>query len=169
MNEKFKIGKSGISGRGVFASQEIPKNSTICFMIGEICSIDEMIKRVDSGIERDSDPLGIDDELYLDLEVIYRTFNHSCSPNAFLRGKNELVALKDIKEGEEITYDYSTTMNDNEEKIKSSGGTLWTCKCNCGSQNCRGIIDQFKNLPKNTRDFYIKNRIMPDFMLMHFG
>jgi len=76
--------------------------------------------------------------------------------------------LRDIKVGEEITYDYSTTMNDNEEKIKKAGRNLWTCKCNCGSKNCRGIIDQFKTLSAKTQRFYIINKFAPDFMLKHF-
>lgn len=168
MDGLFKTGKSGISGRGVFALKKIAKGQTICFMEGELCNLEEMIRRVDEGIEKSADPLGVDDELYLDLNSVCRTFNHSCSPNAFIRGKNELVALRDIEVGEEITYDYSTTMNDNEEKIKKSGGTLWTCKCRCGSKNCRGIIDQFRNLPKATQDYYIKNKFMPDFMLRRF-
>lgn len=127
-----------------------------------------MIRRVNEGKEEPSDPLEIGDEEYLDLNEISRTYNHSCNPNAFIRGKNELVALKNIETGEEITYDYSSTMNDNEEKIKKPGRFLWTCKCNCGAKDCRGIIDQFKKLPKKTQNYYVTNKLMPDFMLKHF-
>ena len=59
-------------------------------------------------------------------------------------------------------------MNDNEEKIKKAGHELWTCKCNCKSSLCRGVIDQFKTLPKERQKFYIRNRFMPDFMLKMF-
>lgn len=92
------------------------KGQTICFLEGELCSLDEILKRVDEGKEEPSDPLGIDEEQYLDLNELSRTFNHSCNPNSFIKGKNELVALRDIKKGEEITFDYSTTMDDNEKK-----------------------------------------------------
>ena len=149
--EKFdnlKVKKSEISGNGIFTTTKIKKGETICFLEGELCSLDEIIKRVNEGKEEASDPLGIDDEQYLDLNDVSRTFNHSCNPNAFIRGKNELVALRDIRKEEEITFDYSTTMNDNEEKIVKAGRSLWTSKCNCGANNCRGIIDQFKTLPK---------------------
>jgi len=77
--------------------------------------------------------------------------------------------LRDIVQGEEITYDYSTTMNDNEEKIKKAGRELWTCKCSCGSKSCRGVIDQFKTLPEETKRFYTVNKYMPDYMLGVFG
>lgn len=168
MDGLFEIKKSKIAGNGVFARKKIKKGEIICFLNGELCTLDEVIKRINAGKEEPSDPLEIEDEEYLDLDEISRTFNHSCNPNAFIQKRNELIALRDIKIGEEITYDYSTTMNDNEEKINKAGRTLWTCKCHCGSRNCRGIIDQFKTLPKRIQNFYINNKFMPDFMLKHF-
>lgn len=168
MNQDLEIRKSKIAGNGVFTNKKISKGETIHFLNGELCSLEEVLRRVNEGKEEESDPLGIDEEKYLDLDEVSRTFNHSCNPNAYIRGKNELVAMRDINEGEEITYDYSTTMNDNEEKITNAGRELWTCKCNCGSENCRGIIDQFKTLPKERQDFYVSNKFMPDFMLRVF-
>ncbi len=168
MNQSFVIKKSKIAGSGVFANKEIEKGQTICFLNGELCSLGEILKRVNEGKEEPSDPLGVDDEEYLDLDEVSRTFNHSCDPNSFIRGKNELVAIRDINKGEEITYDYSTTMNDNKEKIENAGRELWTCTCRCGSRNCRGIIDQFKTLPENILQYYISNKFMPDFMLRKF-
>ena len=168
MDDLFEIRKSEIAGNGVFALKKIANGQTICFLTGELCTLDEVIKRCNEGKEEPSDPLEVEDEEYLDLDEVSRTFNHSCNPNSYIRGKNELVALKDIKIGEEITYDYSTTMNDNEEKIKKAGRELWTCKCHCGAKNCRGIIDQFRTLPKKIQNFYVRNKFMPDFMLKHF-
>src|SRR3989344_2196350 len=168
MNDLFEIKESKIAGNGVFSLKKIERGQTICFLTGELCTLDEVIRRCNEGIEEPSDPLEVGDEEYFDLDEVSRTFNHSCNPNSYIRGKNELVALKDIKIGEEITYDYSTTMNDNEKKIKDAGRELWTSECHCGSKNCRGIIDQFKTLPKNTQIFYISNKFMPDFMLKHF-
>jgi len=169
MNQKIKAGKSRISGRGLFAITQIKKGETICFMQGHLMDIDEMIARVDNDLEEGSDPLGVDNETYIDLDEPYRSANHSCDPNSFLRGKNELVALKDIKENEEITFDYSTTMDDNKEKIEESGGGLWTMKCKCESKNCRKIVDQFKTLPLEVKENYIKNRLAPDFILNKFA
>lgn len=166
--EKFLIKKSAIAGNGVFAGASIKKGERICFLTGEACTLDEIIRRVNAGTEAPSDPLLISDEEYLDLDEPSRTFNHSCDPNGFVRGENELIALRSIPAGEEITYDYSTTMDDNEEKIRKAGRTLWTCECHCGSARCRGIIDQFKTLPKAAREFYIRNKLMPDFMLRKF-
>ena len=56
--------------------------------------------------------------------------NHSCDPNTWWDGNDRLVARRDISKGEEVTYDYSTSDVD----------LVFTMKCNCGADNCRGII-----------------------------
>lgn len=160
----LEIRESNISGKGVYAKKDIKKGDRICFMEGEIMDIHEMIKRVENDFEEGSDPLGVDDNMYMDLEEFYRCINHSCSPNAFIRGRNELVALRDINKNEEITFDYSTTMNDNLDREEQ-----WTMECMCGSNNCRKIIDQFHLLPKEVQEFYIKNIFAPDFILRKFA
>jgi len=56
-------------------------------------------------------------------------FNHSCLPNCGFRDTITLVAIRDIKKGEEILFDYAfcETMNNGFE-------------CECGSENCRKVI-----------------------------
>ena len=56
--------------------------------------------------------------------------NHSCDPNLWWSG-DDLVALRDIAAGEELTYDYATG--------GLAAGTL--LRCNCGSTRCRGLIE----------------------------
>ncbi|HRE47808.1 MAG TPA: SET domain-containing protein-lysine N-methyltransferase [Aggregatilineales bacterium] len=56
--------------------------------------------------------------------------NHSCSPNAGLRGQISLVALRDIAPEEEICFDYGT----------SDGDPNFYMPCFCGSANCRGKV-----------------------------
>jgi D-alanine-D-alanine ligase len=55
--------------------------------------------------------------------------NHSCDPNAGYDGLN-VVALRNIKKGEELTLDYATFLDENMEPFQ----------CNCGAKNCRGLI-----------------------------
>jgi hypothetical protein len=83
--------------------------------------------------------------------------------------KNELVALKEISAGEEITYDYSTTMNDDKSEILEKAKRLpWKCACHCGTKSCRGTINQFKTLSQKLQKYYVRNKLLPDFMLRHF-
>ena len=164
----LEIKESLISGKGVFATKDILSGERICYLNGELCSLDEILSRVSKHKEEPSDPLQVDIDEYLDLEEASRMFNHSCSPNSFVRGRNELVSMQDIKNGDEVVFDYSTTMNDDEERIKSAGREVWIGKCNCGNKNCRGKIDQFKTLTKDIQEYYITNKYMPDFMLKAF-
>ena len=55
--------------------------------------------------------------------------NHSCNPNCGMRGEITFVAIRDICVGEELTCDYAFI--DNED---------YSFKCNCGAENCRGVI-----------------------------
>ncbi|MBI3558703.1 MAG: SET domain-containing protein-lysine N-methyltransferase [Deltaproteobacteria bacterium] len=159
---------SAISGRGVFATQPIKKGQRIHLMRGKRMTMRAMFRAVDDGLENSADPLLIADGQYLDLNELSRTFNHSCNPNAFLRRQCTLTAIRNILRGEEITYDYSTSMVDG-EKIRSLGHPVWTCRCKCGAPNCVGIIDQFQRLPARRRAYYLKNRYAPDFVLRKFA
>ena len=166
--EAFTSLTSEIAGSGNVAIRVIEKNETICFLEGEKCTLEEIIAKVENAEEEPSDPFAIGEELYIDLDEKYRLFNHSCSPNTYIKGENEMIAIRRIEIGEEITFDYSTTMHYPEEKIIASGHQLWTCDCLCGSKNCRGIIDQFKTLTPKEQAFYLENKYMPDFMLKLF-
>lgn len=56
--------------------------------------------------------------------------NHSCDPNSGIQIKGKkvvLLAIKDIKQNEEITWDYSTTMDEDD----------WEMDCQCGCLKCR--------------------------------
>jgi D-alanine-D-alanine ligase len=55
--------------------------------------------------------------------------NHSCNPNTALCGLN-LIALGDIRRGEELTVDYATLGNPDAAAFE----------CRCGASNCRGTI-----------------------------
>ncbi|MDE1828596.1 MAG: SET domain-containing protein [Candidatus Micrarchaeota archaeon] len=165
MGKIVKIGKSKISGKGIFATKDIRKGQLIFVMKGERITFKQMVKRVNQGAERGSDPLQIGAKTYLDLDEFSRVFNHSCNPNSFIRGKDELVSIRNIKSGEEITFDYSSTMDDN---YQNASRGIWTNRCRCGATNCRGSVDQFRFLPKRRREFYLKNKYAPDFILKKF-
>jgi len=168
MADFVKVGKSKISGNGVFAMSDFKKGQRICFLTGKMRSLNYILNRIYRDDEDPADPLGAGEEEYIELDEVPRNFNHSCNPNSFIRGKNELIAMRNIKKGEEINYDYSTTMADNKAKIEKAGFVLWTCKCNCKAKNCRKIIDQFTTLPEKRKKFYLENKYAPDFVLNKF-
>lgn len=164
----FEIRTSSIAGVGIYATSNIPSGTLICTMTGEHIDFDELVERVKSGVEMASDPLATSMSSYIDLDETSRSFNHSCQPNAYIRSVNELVARIDILPGEEICFDYSTTMHYPEERILSQGLELWSCACNCGAPECRGVIDQFKTLSPELQAYYLQHAFLPQFMIETF-
>jgi len=79
-------------------------------------------------------------------------FNHSCAPNAGLTfGEGvTLVALRAIAPGEEIAWDYATTVGD----------PSWRMPCGCGATACRGMVGPFGTLPETLRDWYLERGLV---------
>jgi SET domain-containing protein len=74
-----------------------------------------------------------------------RFWNHSCAPNTYARtnrdGYVELVALRDLKVGEEVTYSYWMT-----EITWTAGASESSLSCMCGEGSCRQKIPSFSQL-----------------------
>ena len=91
--------------------------------------------------------------------------NHSCDANAGLvivgdDGSNvRLVALRDIAAGEQVTFDYSTTLDEDDFEFD----------CRCGAANCRGRMRDFKHLPADRRRWYAERGVVPAYNLRYVG
>jgi uncharacterized protein len=84
--------------------------------------------------------------------------NHSCNPNTGIRlyARGAIIlAIGYIAMHDEVTFDYSTYLNNPYERIV----------CRCASQNCRGVIGNFTTLPLNLQQRYLALRIVGDFAL----
>ena len=79
-------------------------------------------------------------EKYIDTQGIGRFLNHSCEPNCGFKGKFQIVAMRNIKKGEWLTFDY-----------EMSEDSDWRMDCKCGAKNCRKVIGAFANMPKDVR------------------
>lgn len=104
-NAKFKLKvKKSVAGLGLFADEDIPANKRIIEYVGNICPStnekeNKYIFNVSSKIDIDGSPRW----------NTARYINHSCDPNAesqVKKGHVWISSVKDIKAGEEITYDY---------------------------------------------------------------
>ena len=58
------------------------------------------------------------------------SINHSCLPNCGMRNATQLIAMREIAVGEELTYDYATSDTSDYDEFE----------CACGSDNCRGRV-----------------------------
>ncbi len=90
--------------------------------------------------------------------------NHSCNPNTIIRivclnvstPYIEVIARRDIKTGEELTFDYASL----EYEV-----TVANSICKCNTTECRGIIHGFKNLPNHIIEKYEQENLIPDYLL----
>ena len=75
--------------------------------------------------------------------------NHSCNPDCGIKlnetGAHDFVAMRDINVNEEITFDYA---------MRNYGVDYFPKHCKCGSENCRGSITGWKDLPDKTKRKY---------------
>ncbi len=166
MKRKFVIKRSRINGKGAFAAVAIKKGETICRMAGEEISIAELQRRFESGEERSTDPLQVGASRYLDLDKPFVFINHSCDPNATIVDFNTLVAIRDIRIGEEITYDYSLTEWSDDRSWP--GYDDWEMACACGSAACRKKIVEFRFLPKRLQKVFVQKKRVQDHILMKY-
>jgi len=70
--------------------------------------------------------------------------NHSCDPNCEtdeIKGEIWIIAIRDIRPGEELTYDYN--LFDGEENDPAL--------CFCGAKNCRGSMYSERELAARRR------------------
>jgi hypothetical protein len=143
INKDIFAKNSKIHSNGVFTRIDIEKGTKIIEYIGEKITKEESEKRCDAMLEmsKSNPQLGavyifeLDDEYDIDGNFDYnfaRLINHSCSPNCEIDisdGHIWIVALRDIKAGEELTYNYEYDLEDYKDH-----------PCKCGSKNCVGYI-----------------------------
>jgi hypothetical protein len=92
---------------------------------------------------------------YIDTQAPGVFVNHSCAPNTGIRNDRDLIALHDIPLGEEIRFDYSTTMDE-----KS-----FTMRCRCGAPGCRQVVTDFAELPAAVQEYYLCRGLVMSFIV----
>ena len=113
-------------GKGLFAIRDIPKDTTLIVTGGRAVTR-ETLRKFSEKVRTLA--LQVGDEIFL-LQSGYEDgdcINHSCDPNAGFFGQIFIVAMRDIKKGEEVCFDYCMTDLSNNDEFK----------CRCGAKNCR--------------------------------
>lgn len=145
------LGELGIS---IFATRPIPEGELITNLDGPLISFDQAVAKG----HQESYALQIGKEAYLDLRSPGCFVNHSCEPNSGVRDAVTLVAIRPIAAGEEIRYDYSTTMDED----------YWVMSCRCGAAHCRGTIGDFKHLPHDLQASYLSRGLVQPFIAAQY-
>ena len=117
-------------GFGSFALTRIPKNTHVATFGGPILTAAAFsveppdVRSRSIQIERDSFLTGPPQREPGD------TINHSCEPNCGMRNATQIVTMRDVLEGEELTYDYAMSDTADYDEFR----------CGCGTESCRGQV-----------------------------
>lgn len=150
-SEYIELRKSSIHNTGVFASKNIPKGTKIIEYVGEKITLKESEKRADISLDNHKKNKSngavylfeLNKKYDIDGNFSYNTaknINHSCNPNCetdIIKGHIWIIAIRDIKKGEELSYDYGYDLDDYKEH-----------PCHCNSSNCSGYIVAEEHRPK---------------------
>ncbi len=159
-----KARKTSIShGFGIFAAENIEKEERVIVFGGYVMT-SEQFNALSEKMK--SFPFQIGDDLYFGLSKISEVedadyLNHSCNPTCGFSGEITVVAMRNIKKGEEITIDYAMCINSK---------SIAPMRCVCGSKVCRKTITsddwKRKDLQRRYKGFFepflekkIKNKI----------
>jgi SET domain-containing protein len=117
-------------GYGLFALEAVAQDEVLVAWSGPVLTLAEVraLSRAEQG-----HTMQIDDELYLGPASMVEPadyVNHSCDPNAGIRGQVVLVALRAIAPGEEVCFDYAM----------ADGSPFDEFECGCETAKCRGRV-----------------------------
>ena len=150
MSRNLVLRRSSIHGNGVFAARNLPKGKRLIQYKGALRPHDE----VDQCYGGDTDSghtflFTLNEHYVIDGNVkgnIARWINYSCAPNceAVLYESDDgdpahdrvfIEAIRDIREGEELTYDYGIVLDEpHTVRMKK----IWACRC--GHDDCTGTM-----------------------------
>ena len=128
---KVMLESSDSHGKGVFACEPIAQGECLMTFSGALFTRAQ--------VDFNDYHLQIDEDMYLGPSRGLDDYvNHSCEPNSGFRAGLDLVALRDILPGEEVTWDYGTAIDE---------ADFTGFPCCCGASLCRGRVVSFRHLP----------------------
>ena len=134
----YKIKKSNIDkeGRGLYATKDIEEGTRIIDYVGKIITKKQTEETEKFDNTKPIYLFNLNKKYDMDGDVSWNTarlINHSCSNNSDYNGtglKLWVMAIRDIKKGEEITADYGFGYDEEYKQFP----------CKCGYKNCCGYI-----------------------------
>ena len=136
MNKLYRIKDSKIDKKGLYAKKDIAPGTRIIQYIGKLITKKQTENNDKFDNDKDIYLFNLNNRYDLDGDFKWNTarlINHSCDPNCEVFGtglKIWVYAMKNIKKGEELSYDYGFSYD--EDYIN------YPCKCK--SKACVGYI-----------------------------
>ena len=132
----YKIKKSNIDNKGLYAAKNIKIGTKIIYYRGKIITKKETERNPKYDNDKAIYLFNLNNRYDLDGDFKYNTarlINHSCNPNCEVLDHNKqlwIFAMRDIKKNEELTYDYGFSFDKDYKQYV----------CKCGSKKCVGYI-----------------------------
>ena len=138
LSPPLEVRRSGVHGRGVYATQFIPEGTRIIEYTGQRVSWED-------APNDESNPhtfnFGLESGEVINPEIggnEARWINHCCDPNCEAIEEDDRIfiyALRDIEAGQELFYDYAMEIDEPiTNKLKNE------FRCHCGAARCRGTM-----------------------------
>lgn len=125
MSKPFEVKPSAIHGNGLFACRDFGPGEIVLRWDVSHLILNELLSSLSPGERRYTHPF--DETRTLLVQPPERFVNHSCDNNTIVQGFCD-VAVKAIRQGDEITSNYGADGSDSK------------FSCRCGSKNCRREI-----------------------------
>ena len=132
----YKIKKSNIDNKGLYAAKNIKSGKLVIYYKGKLITKQETSTNPKFDNDKAIYLFNLNSRYDLDGDFKYndaRLINHSCNPNCEVEGKGLklwITAIRDIKKGEELSYDYGFGYDEDYKQFV----------CKCGAKNCVGYI-----------------------------
>ena len=138
---RISVRRSSIHGKGVFAAALIRKGTRIIEYKGRRMSERQADAKYDSDTSTHTFLFLLDDHVVIDATYggnSARWINHSCDPNCEPNeedGRMYIDALRNIRSGEELTYDYNLLVDE-----RYTPHLKKRYACGCGARKCRKTL-----------------------------
>ena len=132
----YNVKKSKIDNKGLYANRDIKKGKKIIEYRGKVITRREAEENPKYDNDKAIYLFNLNSRYDLDGDFKFNTarlINHSCEPNCEVEGKGLklwIFALRDIKNNEELSYDYGFGFDEDYKQFP----------CKCRSKSCCGYI-----------------------------
>ena len=143
-NPNIEVRETRKYGKSLFVNVDINKGDVIAVFDGKIYEAEKCSNLPNDPPSKIRDhAIQFEKHKWRDSNGVARYIAHSCDPNCGIKELFKIVAMRDIKEGEEISWDYDMSENSD-----------WKMECKCGSKNCRKLIRGYRFLPEEIKKKY---------------
>ena len=150
----FEVKETEGKGKGLFAKELIPKGTIVWFECGNPDNA-RVLTAEEIGYDKMSEneklklfdyAYRMEDGMFIAFSDDTRYLNHSCNANILGTDLGFDIAVKDIKKGEEATYDYRDFCDEVE------------MPCLCGEENCCKVLKFIHPVPEELKSLW-KERV----------